>query len=326
MRVLFMGSAPFSMPTLMALVQKGYDVVGVVTAPDRPRGRGHRVVATEVAQYAGEKNIPVFKPTTLKRASFVNEMVALAPDVIVLVAYGQMVPPALLQLPPLGPVNLHPSLLPLYRGAAPLHHPLLAGDTVTGVTTMFMTEKLDAGDLLLQRPVPIEPDMTVGELHDRLADIGADLVVDTLARLAQGGVSLVPQDHARATYADKVFATAIDWNDGGVGITRIVRGMTPFPGAYTWLNGRRVKIHGARVWDGASPSQKWDDARPGTVVAVDEAGIVVQTGSDDFVAITHIQPESRRPMAALDFARGYDVNVGLVFSSEDPDDSKYVDD
>lgn len=201
---------------------------------------------TPVAEAAAALGLPVMKTPSLKGQEIIDRLAAYSPDVIVLVAFGLMIPAPLLAMPREGCVNLHPSLLPKYRGAAPIHAPLLHGDTLTGVTTMWMSETLDAGDVILQRPTVIDPDEDAGALHDRLAVMGAELLVETLDRIAAGGAPRTPQDDGRATYMGKVERVALDWERPAAELARIVRGLSPVPGAYTWWGPLRVKVRAAR--------------------------------------------------------------------------------
>lgn len=311
-----MGTPDFAVPTLERLAASDHEIVAVVTGVDRPRGRGKRVTETPVAQMARKLQLPVFKPVRVRDPEFVDQVREMSVDAIVLVAFGQIIPKELLDLPPYGCINVHPSLLPKYRGASPIQGPLLNGETITGVTTMIMNERLDAGDIVLQRCVPIDRYDNAGDLHDRLAVVGADLLMETLERCGLGAMAVVPQDEARATYAHKVQSTQIDWEQDAADLCGTIRGLAPFPGAYTFLGPLRVKLLRAVECsdDHVDPVRSIDASAlvPGTVRNVDEAGIVVQTRTGS-IRLVEVQPEGKRPMGAADFARGYKVEIGTRF-------------
>lgn len=314
LRVVFMGTPDFAVPSLKAVMAAGHTVVGVFTQPDRPRGRGHKVVPSPVKQVAVEAGLPVFQPRRLREPDALETLCSLGPDVICVVAYGQILPKAILELPPLGCVNVHASLLPRWRGAAPIQAALLAGDTVTGVTTMLMDEGLDTGDILLQRVIPIEAGDDAGALHDRLAAAGADLLVETLALLADGRSPRRPQDDALATYAPKVEReqAALDWSQPAGRIFNHVRAYAPWPGAYT--------LHGERILKVLQVEPLPDDvpgAVPGEVVVVDERGFVVQAGRGT-VLVRRVQPPGGAPMSGRDYVNGYRLRTGDRLTAVQP--------
>lgn len=303
-RIVFMGTPEFAVPSLRELHRRGFRIEAVVTQPDRPRGRGHRVLPTPVALEAERLGLPVYKPARVSEPEFAGELRRLEPDAIALVAFGQLIPKAILELPRLGCVNVHPSLLPRYRGASPIHAPILAGDAETGVTTMLMDEGLDTGDILMQERVPIAPHEHAGDLHDRLAALGARLLAETLDGLAAGRLVPVPQDDALASYAPKVQKVELDWSLPHETVARTIRGLSPFPGVYTFRGEQRLKLHRAVPGRG-DPAQ----AAPGEVLAVGEEGIAVACGEGS-VLVTEVQPEGKAVMRAADFARGYRVAAG----------------
>lgn len=309
MRLLFLGTPDFALPSLEALAASKHEVIEVVTAPDRPRGRGHRMSPTPVALAAEARGIPVYKTGKLSAIEAVEHIAHLRPDALVLVALGQIVPKALLDLPPFGCINLHPSLLPKYRGAAPIHAPLLAGERVTGVTTMFMDEGLDTGDIIFQVPVPIGPDENAGELHDRLAKEGAKLLLQTIDALERGEAPRKPQEHSEASYAGKVEKVEVDWAKPAEVVANTIRGLAPVPGAYTWYGERRLKLHRGKPIPVDGTREK-----AGTVVSVSDEGITVATG-DEGVLVTEVQPEGKPVMRAVEFARGYRVLPGVRFGA-----------
>jgi len=306
LRLVFMGTPEFAVPSLRAVLDAGHRVVAVFTQPDRPRGRGHKLLPSPVKEAAMRAGIPVYQPRRLRDAEALDILRGLAPDVICVVAYGLLLPPAVLQLPPLGCVNVHASLLPRHRGAAPIQAALMAGDAVTGVTTMLMDEGLDTGDIILQRPIPIEPDDNAGTLHDKLAVAGAELLVETLRLLAAGQAPRRPQDHAQASYAPKLerAAAALDWARPAEEVRNHVRAFAPVPGAYTAHGERILKVLQVEVH---GPGRT--GAQPGQVIAVEEAGFVVQTGRGA-VLVRQVKPSGAAPMTGRDYVNGYRLEVG----------------
>lgn len=309
MRLVFLGTPEFALPSLEVLASSEHEVIEVVTAPDRPRGRGYRVLPTPVARAAEALGIPVYKTAKLSACDAVEHIESLRPDALVLVAFGQIVPKRLLDAPPYGCVNLHPSLLPKYRGASPIHAPILAGDEVTGATTMFMDEGLDTGDIIFQVETAIGPDENAGDLHDRLARLGAELLARTVDALERGEAPRTPQDHSLATYAGKVGSVEVDWRMPARVLANTIRGLSPSPGAYTWHGNRRLKLHRARPIP-----DEGGRGEPGTVVAVTGEGVAVTAG-EGCVLLTEVQPEGKAPMSAAEFARGYRVAPGMSFGA-----------
>lgn len=316
LRIVFMGTPEFAVPSLQALLDAGFDVVGVFTQPDRPRGRGYKVTHSPVKQAALAAGLHVFQPLRLRDEEALAALRSLQPDVIVVVAFGQLLPPTVLQLPPLGCVNVHASLLPKYRGAAPIQAAIAAGETVTGVTTMYMDEGMDTGDIILQRKVPIEPADDAGTLHDKLSRAGAELLVETLRRIEAGDAPRWPQDDALATYAPKVERehAAVDWRKPAEELFNHVRAYRPWPGAYTVHRGRMLKVldvvplqeetAGERAPRGADGGPA-----PGQVVAVTNDGFVVQTGAGQLL-VRRVQPPNAQAMSGRDYVNGYRLSVG----------------
>lgn len=300
MRVVFMGTSPFAVPSLDALVKAGHEVVIVVTQPDRPKGRGLEMQLSPVKQRAVELNLPVFQPEKIRQEPSVERIRELTPiDAIVVAAFGQIIPKSILDIPRLGSINVHASLLPKYRGAAPIHYAIAAGETVTGVTTMLMDPGLDTGDMLLKAETPIGPEETTGELEVRLAEIGAELLIQTLAGLDRGEITPVLQDNSQATLAPSIKREAgeIDWTQPAKVISDKIRAYTPRPGAYTIFEGRTLKLWRARP--GSSETQ----SAPGQVIAVTSEGVEVAAGEGTLVLL-EVQPEGKKRMSATDFARG----------------------
>ena len=311
MRVIFMGTPDFSVGTLEALVQAGHEVVLAVTQPDKPKGRGGKMQYTPVKEKALEYGIPVFQPAKVREPACVEELAGYRADVIVVIAFGQILPRSILELTPYGCINVHASLLPKYRGAAPIQWALIDGETVTGVTTMQMDEGLDTGDMLLETEVPIEADETGGSLHDKLAAAGAKLCVETLKALEEGTVTPRKQGESPTKYArmlDKELGR-IDWSRDAASIERLIRGLNPWPSAYTLWEGKTMKIWAAEVLDG-------DSALPcGAVADVTKTGFSVQTGSG-LLRILELQIPGKKRMSADAFLRGYRMEPGTWLGGE----------
>lgn len=300
-----MGTPAFACPILEALAARPDPVVGVVSQPDRPKGRGLAVVPTPVKEVALRHGIPVLQPEKVRTPEFADALRAFAPDVIVVAAYGRILPRHILDLPPHGCINVHASLLPRHRGAAPIAHAILAGDTVTGVTIMAMAEEMDAGDMLLARETPIGPNDTTGTLTARLSELGATAIGDAIDGLHAGSIRPVPQPADGVTFAPRVEREQgrIDWRRGAADIDRLVRAFTPAPTAFTTLSGKVVKIH--RAVPGGDPGTKV----PGTVVEAGPAGIMVATG-DGALRILELQLEGKRRLDAGAFVAGQRLAPG----------------
>lgn len=312
MKVLFWGTPDFAVPSLRALDDEGFEVVGVVTQPDRPAGRGRRVAESPVKRVANSMGYTVLAPERPRGEEFLDRIRALTPDVSVVVAYGHILRPEVLDVPPMGSINVHASLLPELRGAAPINWAIARGHEFTGVSVMRMVEAMDAGPVLLQIREPILPGETASELTVRLSELGAEALVEGLALLAGGLANEVPQDDELATYAPKIDrATArIEWTRTAQELERHVRGMDAVPGAWSELDGESVKLFRPRVVDGAAA---WEDVVPGTVVVADpKDGLVVATGSGG-LAVGEVQPPGRRRMPATDWIHGRGVEAGSRF-------------
>lgn len=304
MRVLFFGTPEFAVPTLTALL-RAHEVVAVVTRPDRPSGRGHKLTASPVKMTAEANGARVLQPTQLSGPLWLRDVAALRADIAVVAAYGRLLPQALLDLPRLGFINVHASLLPRWRGAAPIHRSVLAGDAVTGVTIMRVVLALDAGPMLAAASTPIGAAETSQALESRLAAIGAELLITTLTRLEAGSITEVAQDESKVTYAAKLerHESRVDWERPAGAIERQIRGLQPWPLAAGLINGRRVAFLRAGATD--TPAQ----SSPGTVLEAGAAGLVVACASGA-VRITEVLPEGRRAMTAAAFLNGSPVTVG----------------
>ena len=295
-----MGTSAFAVPTLEGLLASRHDVAAVVTQPDRPQGRGRRIDASPVKQVATVQRLPILQPRRARDPHLLAELKSLAPQVVVVAAYGQLLRPALLSLPPLGCVNVHASLLPKYRGAAPISWALIRGERMTGVTIMLIDETLDTGPVLLQSEIAIEPSDDAGTLQARLAMCGAETLLHALDGLESGALRPVPQEHALATYAPKLRKEdgTINWSHSAEDLSHLIRGVTPWPGAVTTHRGKPL-----RIWRAASMPMS-DSGRPGRVASIDTLGIRVETG-DGALMLLEVQPASGRRMAAAAYARGH---------------------
>ncbi len=310
MKVIFMGTPDFSVGTLEALVEAGHEVVLAVTQPDKPKGRGKEMQFTPVKECAIKYNIPVYQPRRVREPECIEELRKYEADIMVVVAFGQILPKEILEMCEYGCVNVHASLLPKYRGAAPIQWAIIDGEEVTGVTTMQMDEGLDTGDMLLKTEIPIEPKETGGSLHDKLSEAGAKLCVETLKALEEKTVTPIPQGETTTAYAkmlDKQLGN-IDWSKDAKAIERLIRGLSPWPSAYTNWNEKVMKI-----WD-ASAIEEIEIAEgkaPGTIVKVEKDAFYVQTG-DGFLKVCELQIPGKKRMDAGAFMRGYQVREGEI--------------
>lgn len=304
MRMVFMGTPEFSVPCLKALLEAGHEISGVFTQPDKPKGRGYTMTPPPVKELALQKGLEVFQPTTLRDGEAQAILSRLAPELIVVVAYGKILPPDILDLPPYGCINVHASLLPKYRGAAPIQWSVIHGDAVTGVTTMYMAEGLDTGDMLLQAETPIDPNETAGELHDRLAQMGAQLMVDTAAALRAHTLTRTPQDDSQSTYAEMLHKglSRVDWSRPAKAVHDLVRGLSPWPVASTTYHGKGLKIHKTALM----PSAQQLSGKPGDMLEQD--GRVFVCCGEGAVELLTVQYEGGKRMAARDFFRGHPLH------------------
>lgn len=304
MRIVFMGTPEFAVPSLKYLIEN-HEVVGVFTQPDRPKGRGKKMAPPPIKEFALKFDIPVYQPEKIKTKESMAILEQLAPEIIIVIAYGQIVNQQILDLPPLGCINVHASLLPKLRGASPINMAIVRGFEKTGVTTMKMDIGLDTGDMLLSKSVDIEPLMTAGELHDILMDLSADVLKETLDTLSD--IIPVKQVDSESTYAPIINKgmASIDWNQPAVDIVNLIRGFNPWPVAYTEYSGERMKIFKA-----VAINERKSDL-PGTVIALDKEGLFVQTG-DDLLEIIELQLPGSKRMLASQFMRGHSIPEGTV--------------
>jgi methionyl-tRNA formyltransferase len=309
-KIIFMGTPDFSVPVLRQIIQDGYDCIGVVTQPDRPVGRKKALTPPPVKVEAEKLGIPVFQPERIKQSEELQTILQLKPDLIVTAAFGQILPQELLTAPRFGCINVHASLLPELRGGAPIHYAIIQGKEKTGVTIMYMAEKLDAGDILTSVEVPILEDDNVGTMHDKLSEAGAKLLSETIPKLLNNELTPIKQDEEKATFASNIKRDQekVDWSQSGESIYNHIRGLTPWPVAYTLLKGNVLKI-----WQTKKiPIEK--QAVPGTVLNIEADGIVIASGNKTAIKITELQPSGKKRMSAEQYLRGAasDLTTGTV--------------
>jgi len=299
-KIVFMGTPDFSVPVLRSIIQAGYEVIGVVTQPDRPVGRKRVMTPPPVKVEALNHGIPVLQPEKIRLREDLDQVLALKPDLIVTAAFGQILPKELLDAPPLGCINVHASLLPELRGGAPIHYSIIQGKEKTGITIMYMVEKLDAGDILTQVEVPILEADNVGTLHDKLSKAGSELLLSTLPKLINGELVPIPQNEEEATFAYNIKREQekIDWSKTGEEIYNHIRGMNPWPVAYTTLAESVVKIW----WATKVATNK--SALPGEVIGIEEDGFIIASGNNTAIKVTELQPAGKKKMSAEQFLRG----------------------
>ncbi|MBI4710104.1 MAG: methionyl-tRNA formyltransferase [Nitrospirae bacterium] len=303
MRIIFFGTPEFAVPSLYALLDSGHEVLAVVTQPDKQSGRGRHMTACPVKQEAQRTGRMILQPQKVKEAAFAGELRQLTPDVIVVVAYGQILPPEIIHLPRYGCINVHASLLPKYRGAAPINRAIINGDDKTGITTMLMDEGMDTGPILLQTEIAIEEGDTAGSLSDKLSRLGAEILIKTLTGLEQGDIKPRPQS-GDASYAPALKKTdgLILWSKPARELCNFIRGMNPWPGAYSFLKGKRVKILKAAALDGAGAS--------GVVIKAAQNELAVGAG-EGLVSILEVQPEGKPAMSISAFLQGRKISEGM---------------
>lgn len=306
-----MGTPEFAVPSMEILAGDGHDILAVVTQPDKPKGRGNKMTPPPVKEAAIKMGIPVLQPDKIKTQEFKEQVEALKPDLIVTCAYGKILPDYILNIPPKGCINVHGSLLPRYRGAAPIQWAIIKGEKTTGVTTMFMDVGLDTGDMLLKEEMDIGECDTAGELHDKLSILGSRVLKETLRRLMEGSLKRIPQPHGEATYASilKKDTGLIQWALSAEEIHDLVRGTNPWPGAYTYLKGERLRIWKTSVSEGDVSGK-----HPGTVVEASGEGLVITTG-EGLLRILELQTDDRKKMDVRAYIAGHPLQIGEMLGS-----------
>ena len=302
-----MGTSSFAVPSLKSLLASREKLVGVFTQPDRAQGRGLRVKVSPIKALALQHNLPIFQPEKINQDEYVEAIKNLSTDLIVVAAYGQIIPQRILDLPKFGPINVHASILPKYRGSSPINWAIIRGEQETGVTTMMIEKKLDTGAILLQKKTAIHPEESAGELHDRLAQLGSDLLLETITRMKQGKITPRPQEESEASYIPllKKEDGLIDWKKSSQIIHNQIRGMNPWPGAYTYLQGKMLKVFKARPVGKETSHEK-----PGMVLNTSDEGILVSAG-ENAILLVEVQLENHKRMTAGQFLRGRPIPVGV---------------
>lgn len=310
LKIVFMGTPDFSVPILERLITENYSIVGVVTQPDRPVGRRRTLTPPPVKVAAEQHNLKVIQPEKISEQASIAEILSLGADIIITAAYGQILPKELLTAPRLGCINVHASLLPKLRGGAPIHYAIIEGKKMTGVTIMYMVEKLDAGDILTQVEVPISETDHVGSLHDKLSKAGANLLAETLPKLVDNNIKPQQQNEAEATFAYNIKREQekIDWSKPGQEVYNHIRGLHPWPVAYTTIQAETLKI-----WWGKKVSFDNNSALPGTILKIEEDGFIVKTGDNVAIKVTELQPAGRRRMETSQFLLGtHNLSEGTI--------------
>lgn len=305
MRIVFMGTPDFASASLKKLIDEKFDVVGVFTQPDKPKGRGMELCASPVKELALENGLPVFQPVKMRDGTALAQIKALEPDILVVVAYGRILPDDILAVPKYGAINVHGSLLPKYRGAAPIQWAVLNGDKITGVTTMYLASEMDTGDIIYTSETEIGEYETSGELFDRLKDMGAELLVKTLRDIDAGIAPRAPQDHSKASYVtmlDKSICP-IDWNKTPREVLKHIYGLQPWPVATMELEGKTVRVFAAKYTDGKT------EKVPGAVVSTDKGGLEIACADGETLLITELQAPGKKRMGAEDYLRGHQIKV-----------------
>ena len=305
MRIVFMGTPDFASASLKKLIDERFDVVGVFTRPDKPKGRGMELCASPVKELALENGLPVFQPVKMRDGTALAQIKALEPDILVVVAYGRILPDDILAVPKYGAINVHGSLLPKYRGAAPIQWAVLNGDKITGVTTMYLASEMDTGDIIYTAETEIGEYETSGELFDRLKDMGAELLVKTLRDIDAGTAPRAPQDHSKASYVtmlDKSICP-IDWNKTPREVLKHIYGLQPWPVATMELEGKTVRVFAAKYTDGKT------EKVPGAVVSTDKGGLEIACADGETLLITELQAPGKKRMGAEDYLRGHQIKV-----------------
>lgn len=317
MRIIFMGTPEFAIPSLKALVESGHDVVLVITQPDKPKGRGKKLAAPPVKEYALEQGIDIFQPEKIKNDSFVDKIRDYNPDVLVTCAYGKILSKDALDVAPFGCINVHASLLPKYRGSAPIAWSIINGESETGVTTMYTDVGMDTGDILLKEVVPLDDEITTGELEKRLSVVGANLLIKTLEQLVAGTLKRIPQDNDKSSYAPMIDRNEaiINWNSSAKNICNLVRGMDPWPTAFTFYEDNRVKVWKSSMFQGEfnelDSESDFECMLPGTIISADKNGLFVKTG-EGILQIHEIQVDSSKRMSVASYLLGHSIEPNVV--------------
>ena len=302
-----MGSPDFGIPSFKAILESGYDVPAIVTVPDKQKGRGLKVQQSDVKKFALENNIEVLQPESLKETSFIESLKSLNPDLFIIIAF-RILPPEIFKIPRLGSINLHASMLPQYRGAAPINWAIINGERVSGITTFFLDDKVDTGNIILQKEIPIDINETFGEVYYKMSEAGSPLLIETIEKIKEGNFELLNQDNSLASKAPKIFRKdcVINWNENDVNVHNFIRGLSPVPAAYTTHNGKMYKILKSALTEQKSST-------PGKLT--NEGRKLFVSTSDFDIEIHQLQPEGKKPMSAADFINGMNKSEAIIFSS-----------
>jgi len=302
-----MGSPDFGIPSFKAILESGYDVPAIVTVPDKQKGRGLKVQQSDVKKFALENNIEVLQPESLKETSFIESLKSLNPDLFIIIAF-RILPPEIFKIPRLGSINLHASMLPQYRGAAPINWAIINGERVSGITTFFLDDKVDTGNIILQKEIPIDINETFGEVYYKMSEAGSPLLIETIEKIKEGNFELLNQDNSLASKAPKIFRKdcVINWNENDVNVHNFIRGLSPVPAAYTTHNGKMYKILKSALTEQKSST-------PGKLT--NEGRKLFVSTSDFDIEIHQLQPEGKKPMSAADFINGMNKSEAIIFGS-----------
>ena len=305
MKIVFMGTPDFAVVSLKKLIKNNHEISAVVTVPDKPKGRGLKVIGSPVKQLAMEHNIKLLQPENLKNSDFIQKLSKIEADVYIVVAF-RILPPEVFKIPKLGTINLHASLLPKYRGAAPINWAIINGESITGVTTILIDEKVDTGNLLMQKKVNISDNMTAGELHDVLAEVGAEVLIKTLDKLSAGTLKVEKQDNSLATKAPKLDKDLchINFNQSAKNVYNLIRGLNPYPAAFAYHNKKQIKIFNGRVGENIQ-----DNVPPGTVINKTKTNFTIACAAGSII-VDQVQVEGKRIMSVKDFFNGYHLEEG----------------
>ena len=314
LRIIFMGTADFGGQVLEKLTDSRENKIAVITQPDRPQGRGRKILPTPVKKIALDKGLEVFQPEKINDEESIKRIKEFNPDIILVVAYGQILSNPILNIPKIGCINIHGSLLPKYRGAAPINRAVINGEKETGITFMFMKEKVDAGDIIFQEKIDILPDETYGELYYRLSDLSARSLPKLLKKIKSGKIERISQDNKLVTFARKMNKEdgKIDWSDKGEKVYNLVRGTIPYPGAFTYYKGRKLKITRARFLNDYKVETDAISPKPGRMVRTEKDAILISTGDKGVIKILRLIPAGSKELTASEFVNGYKIKVGEV--------------
>lgn len=311
LKIIFIGTADFGGPVLEKLIDSKENIVRVITQPDRPQGRGRKILPTPIKKIAFNRAIEVFQPENINNEKSIKKIKELNPEIILVVAYGQILSKDILNIPKIGCINIHASLLPKYRGAAPINRAIINGEEETGITFMFMNEKVDAGEIIYQQKITILPDETYGELYYRLSNLSADMINTVLEKIEEGKIKRIPQEYKLVSYARKMTKQdgEITWSDKGEKIYNLIRGTTPDPGAFTYYKGKKLKITQARFLSSYQNEVEISPSIPGGVVKIEKDSLLISTGDKGIIRILKVIPSGAKELSAQQFVNGYKIKV-----------------